>query len=143
MKTTKSIFPKEADKAGSQQYRRETFPVLEMSCAACAVSVESMLKSTPGVKDAAVNFANQTAWVDYDAGQAKPGEDNIDHIRPPICSEGLQAFYQNSEGNQAKPFLGVHLQRDRYTHCCGGVVPNKRFLTQSDDRRCGDGIEFR
>lgn len=45
---------------------RETFPVLEMSCAACAVSVESMLKSSPGVKEASVNYANQTASVAYD-----------------------------------------------------------------------------
>lgn len=45
---------------------RETFPVLEMTCAACAISVESMLKATPGVNNAAVNFANQTAWVEYD-----------------------------------------------------------------------------
>ncbi|MBT1699274.1 heavy metal translocating P-type ATPase [Fulvivirgaceae bacterium PWU4] len=49
------------------KYIRETFPVLEMTCAACAVSVESMLKATAGVKDAAVNFANQTATVEYDA----------------------------------------------------------------------------
>lgn len=48
------------------EYKRESFPVLEMTCAACAMSVESMLKSTAGVKDAAVNFANQTAWVVYD-----------------------------------------------------------------------------
>jgi P-type Cu2+ transporter len=47
---------------------KETFPVLEMTCAACAVSVESMLKSVPGVADAGVNFANQTAWVQYNAG---------------------------------------------------------------------------
>lgn len=46
---------------------KETFPVLEMTCAACAVSVESMLKTVPGVKDAGVNFANQTAWVQHDA----------------------------------------------------------------------------
>lgn len=50
---------------------RETFPVLEMTCAACAVSVESILKSTEGVKDAGVNFANQTAWVEYDPAQIK------------------------------------------------------------------------
>ena len=37
-----------------------------MSCAACAVSVESMLKSTSGVADAGVNYANQSAWVDFD-----------------------------------------------------------------------------
>lgn len=48
------------------KYIRETFPVLEMTCAACAVSVESMLKATAGVKEAAVNYANQTATVEYD-----------------------------------------------------------------------------
>ncbi|RRB15654.1 copper-translocating P-type ATPase [Larkinella knui] len=37
-----------------------------MSCAACAVSVESMLKTTPGVVDAGVNYANQQAWVEFD-----------------------------------------------------------------------------
>lgn len=51
---------------------KETFPVLEMTCAACAVSVESMLKSVDGVRDAGVNFANQDAWVDYDPAIATP-----------------------------------------------------------------------
>lgn len=46
---------------------KEMFPVLEMTCAACAVSVESVLKSVNGVKDAGVNFANQSAWVEYNA----------------------------------------------------------------------------
>ncbi|MBN8676545.1 MAG: copper-translocating P-type ATPase, partial [Chitinophagales bacterium] len=51
---------------------KETFPVLEMTCAACAVSVESMLKSVEGVKDAGVNFANQDAWVEYNPAVATP-----------------------------------------------------------------------
>jgi P-type Cu2+ transporter len=51
---------------------KETFPVLEMTCAACAVSVESMLKSVEGVKDAGVNFANHDAWVEYDPAVATP-----------------------------------------------------------------------
>ncbi|WP_142684951.1 heavy metal translocating P-type ATPase [Chitinophaga polysaccharea] len=51
---------------------KETFPVLEMTCAACAVSVESMLKSVPGVQDAGVNFANQTAWVQYNHESVTP-----------------------------------------------------------------------
>ncbi len=46
-----------------------TLPVTGMSCAACAVSVESTLKSQEGVKDAGVNFANQTVWVDFDSSQ--------------------------------------------------------------------------
>ncbi|HYG18280.1 MAG TPA: heavy metal translocating P-type ATPase [Ohtaekwangia sp.] len=63
-----------AAKPSNGKYVRETFPVLEMTCAACAVSVESMLKSTAGVKDAAVNYANQTAWVEYDVKQARPAD---------------------------------------------------------------------
>jgi Cu2+-exporting ATPase len=31
-----------------------------------------MLKSTPGVKNAGVNYANQTAWVEYNPEQTKP-----------------------------------------------------------------------
>ena len=49
-----------------QSHTKKTLPVLEMSCAACAVSVESTLKHTAGVYDAAVNFATQTVLVDYD-----------------------------------------------------------------------------
>lgn len=51
---------------------KETFPVTGMSCASCAVSVESMLKSTQGVKDAGVNFANSTAFVEYDDEKVDP-----------------------------------------------------------------------
>ena len=57
---------------GKSVYKKETFPVLEMTCAACAISVESMLKSVEGVKDAGVNFANQDAWVEYDPAIATP-----------------------------------------------------------------------
>ena len=46
---------------------RKAFPVLQMTCASCAVSVESMLKAQPGVVSAAVNYANATAIVEYDS----------------------------------------------------------------------------
>ena len=41
-----------------------------MTCAACAVSVESMLKSAEGVRDAQVNFANQDVWIEYNPSVA-------------------------------------------------------------------------
>ena len=50
--------------------KKETFPVLEMTCSACAVSVQSMIKAVAGVKDASVNYANQSAWVEYDPAVA-------------------------------------------------------------------------
>ena len=36
-------------------------PVLEMSCAVCANNVENTVKGLPGVEEASVNFAANTA----------------------------------------------------------------------------------
>lgn len=66
------IFDKPSIKKASNKYIKKTFPVLGMTCAACAVSVESMLKSAKGVQDAGVNYANQTAWAEYDGETVKP-----------------------------------------------------------------------
>jgi Cu2+-exporting ATPase len=68
MRTDKILMKPES----SEKVIQNTFPVLEMSCAACAVSVESILKSAPGVKNASVNFANQSALVEYDATITRP-----------------------------------------------------------------------
>ncbi|GAB3166676.1 heavy metal translocating P-type ATPase [Telluribacter humicola] len=46
-----------------------TLPVTGMTCAGCSASVESMLKHTAGVADAGVNFANQSAWVEYEPSE--------------------------------------------------------------------------
>ena len=49
------------------QVIRESFPVTGMTCAACASSVESMIGNTPGVKNASVNFATNSVWVEYES----------------------------------------------------------------------------
>lgn len=49
------------------QVTRKIYPVTGMSCSSCAISVESMVKSQPGVIDAGVNFANSTVWVNFNA----------------------------------------------------------------------------
>lgn len=59
-----------APKINKDKLIKQSFPVLEMTCAACAVSVESMLKNTPGVTEATVNYANQSAFVEYDNSTA-------------------------------------------------------------------------
>ncbi len=43
----------------------QTFPVLGMSCASCAISAESIVKNQEGVLNAAVNFASGNLKVDY------------------------------------------------------------------------------
>lgn len=44
---------------------KKVFPVLNMSCASCASSSQSILENTPGVVNVAVNYANATAQVEY------------------------------------------------------------------------------
>ena len=44
---------------------KKIFPVTGLSCASCAISVESMLKSQKGVMEASVNYANSSAQVEY------------------------------------------------------------------------------
>lgn len=46
--------------------KKESLPVTGMTCAACASSVETILKNTGGVINANVNFANSMALVEYD-----------------------------------------------------------------------------
>ncbi|TBX70315.1 copper-translocating P-type ATPase [Flavobacterium silvisoli] len=62
MKTTNDTIP---IKDKMNVFTKHTFPVTGMTCAACAVSVESIIKATEGVKDAGVNYANQSAWIEY------------------------------------------------------------------------------
>ncbi|MDI1323346.1 MAG: heavy metal translocating P-type ATPase [Algoriphagus sp.] len=62
MKTAELSAP-EQEMEGSSV--KQTFPVLGMTCAGCAASVESMLGATDGVISAQVNFASNTVLVEY------------------------------------------------------------------------------
>ncbi len=48
---------------------KRIIPVLEMSCAVCANTVEETIKKLPGVQDAVVNFSANTVQVTYDSHQ--------------------------------------------------------------------------
>lgn len=64
--TQKQINFEPGNKSKMNTIKKQSFPVLEMTCAACAVSVESILKSAKGIKTASVNYANQQAYVEWD-----------------------------------------------------------------------------
>lgn len=84
---------------------KKTFPVLEMTCAACAVSVESMLKSATGVQAAGVNFANQSAWVEYDPALATPED-----LQKTVRSIGYDLVIDEANSNEIKEAA----QQDHY-----------------------------
>jgi Cu2+-exporting ATPase len=48
------------------------YPVKNMTCAACAVSVQSMLEAQKGVEKAQVNFAANEVLVDYNPDEVNP-----------------------------------------------------------------------
>jgi len=54
---------------GTEEKQHLSFSVLGMTCANCALAVERALKKVPGVGAAAVNLANEKAFVDYDPGR--------------------------------------------------------------------------
>lgn len=51
---------------------RRKFPVLNMSCASCAVSVESMIQSVNGVISVSVNYATAELTVEYLPNMTNP-----------------------------------------------------------------------
>jgi copper chaperone CopZ len=51
---------------------KKQFAVTGMGCAACANRIETTLNKQPGVIKGTVNYATQTAQVDFDPGIVQP-----------------------------------------------------------------------
>lgn len=63
-----------------------------MTCAACANRIEKGLNKVPGVSKATVNFALETARVEYD-----PGEANVQDLINKVAQLGYQAKLKGEE----------------------------------------------
>ncbi|HLP92494.1 MAG TPA: heavy metal translocating P-type ATPase [Saprospiraceae bacterium] len=70
---------------------KKTIPVLQMSCAACAVSVESILQAQPGVVTASVNFAASTVSIEYLPNQVK-----VEDLKKAVQSIGYDLFIDSA-----------------------------------------------
>lgn len=55
-----------------EKKRQMTVPVIGMTCAACASSVENVLSKQEGVLECSVNFANESAQIAFDSYQTTP-----------------------------------------------------------------------
>ena len=71
---------------------KKNFPVTGLSCASCAISVETTLQSETGVVNAAVNFANSSASVEY-----IPGVADINHFKQSIQAIGYDLMIEEDE----------------------------------------------
>lgn len=73
---------------------KKTFPVLDMSCAACATRVDKTLKAQEGVRQASVNYAAATATVEYD-----PAETSPEALKKAICEAGYDLLIEEGDDN--------------------------------------------
>ncbi|MDD6210613.1 MAG: heavy metal translocating P-type ATPase [Bacteroidales bacterium] len=75
-----------------QRIEKKVYPVLEMSCAVCALNVESIVSQQPGVISAAVNFATNTLSVEFDSDRITP-----EQIRAAVQSIGYDLILDETE----------------------------------------------
>lgn len=84
---------------------RKNFPVLNMTCASCASSSQSILENQPGVVAVAVNYANATAQIEY-----IPSITNPHQLKTALQSVGYDLMIDESE--EAKESLEeLHQQK--------------------------------
>ncbi|MEK7720493.1 MAG: cation transporter, partial [Bacteroidota bacterium] len=48
---------------------KKSFPVTGLACASCAIHVEGELKAHKGVVSASVNYANSSAFVEFEGSE--------------------------------------------------------------------------
>ncbi|MFC3745097.1 heavy metal translocating P-type ATPase [Paenibacillus sp. GCM10012306] len=72
--------------ATAKQNKQSSFQITGMTCAACANKIEKGLNKLPGVTKATVNFAMETAHVEY-----SPAEVNIDDMQNKVEKLGYTA----------------------------------------------------
>lgn len=78
--------------SGKEIHTKETFQVLGMSCAVCALNVETTLGAQEGVYEAKVNFAGSTVLVDYNPQVITPVE-----LQKAVESAGYELVVENTE----------------------------------------------
>ena len=78
--------------SGKEIHTKEAFQVLGMSCAVCALNVETTLGAQEGVYEAKVNFAGSTVLVDYNPQVITPVE-----LQKAVEAAGYELVVENTE----------------------------------------------
>ena len=87
---------------------RVDLPIKGMTCAACAHTLASSLKSTTGVKEAAVNFATRRATVIFEPEQA-----NLESLTAAVVRAGYGVALTQNVGELEAAEYGEMLNRFR------------------------------
>ena len=85
---------------------KKTFPVLQMSCASCAISAESIVKGLDGVSNASVNFAAATLSVEYQPEIISP-----EQIRAAVQDGGYDLLIEDDKDTAADTLEDIHKKK--------------------------------
>lgn len=91
-----------------QQTIKKTFPVLEMSCAACAARVDKTLNRQPGVCRASVNYAAATATVEYEPDLCSP-----EKLKEAVVAAGYDLVIETNEDKRKQEVEDAHESKYR------------------------------
>jgi len=121
--------PPEGKEALEHHTEKDTLNIKGMHCASCAVAIEDSLKKVAGVSKAAVNFATEKAYVEYDSEKATPQE-----LEQAIEKAGYGVLKQEAQTLRLK-VIGMD-----NAHCMGtveatlkgvkGIVSRRLFLNE-------------
>lgn len=98
-------------------------PVSGMSCAACAVSVETLLKETPGVQSASVNYATQAATLVFDEAVT-----DLNQAREKIHSVGYELLLDQQEKDSLAEIQHSAYKKLRRNTIASGILALPVFL---------------
>jgi Cu2+-exporting ATPase len=102
--------------------KKETYPVEGMSCASCAQSVESMLSSLEGIKQANVNYANASVLVEFDENTVSPSD-----MEKAVNNIGYKLIIDNTPNNvsemEAKEKLKLKKSKQRAFYSIAFAIP--------------------
>lgn len=84
---------------------KKTVPVLDMTCASCAISTESIIKAQNGVLHAAVNFATATVSIEY-----LPNLIQLEDIQKAVQSIGYDLLITDA-AKETETLEEIHAQK--------------------------------
>jgi len=122
-----------------------SLPVLGMTCAGCAGSVQSTINAQPGVEHAEVNYATQIVKVAYDPEKIQPTDfkKSLQSVGYDLIIDANNAKEKQEELVLKLPIFKKTNNRIRFTccsciadwHVCYGFSLCKLYYADLDDTR--------
>lgn len=91
---------------GNSNSHKITIPIIGMTCAACAQTIQGSLLKLDGIKDGSVNYATNNATIEYDEDKV-----SLSQIKAAIVSVGYDAIIDTQTGEIEKE---VHVHELRF-----------------------------